>query len=124
MLTFNKLRKKRNCSETNIHLRRRWSSSGCGYKLTLNMVTVSSPNRLRVTRLAGIAHLSARPFTLNVVVSFPARHPLSSLKSPVIRVRQHNLHKHIVVGRRVQGRDIETQEGKHAPAKIESNKNK
>jgi hypothetical protein len=57
--------------------------------------------------------------TLHVVVCFPTSNPLSSLKSPVIWIRQHNLNKHVVMRRQVQSSDVETEKWKHPPERKE-----
>lgn len=45
--------------------------------------------------------------TYDVRVCFPARHPLSSLKAPVIRIREYYIHEYIVVSSWVKARNVE-----------------
>lgn len=51
--------------------------------------------------------------TLAVVIRLPTGDPLASLKSPVIRIGQNHLHKHVVVCRQVETCYVETEEGEH-----------
>lgn len=55
--------------------------------------------------------------TLHVVVRLAARDPFPALEAPVVRVREHDLHEHVVVRAHVQSRDVEAQEREHAPAR-------
>lgn len=57
--------------------------------------------------------------TLHVVVGFAAGHPLASLETPVVGVRQYHLHEDIVMGRGVEAGDIKAQERKHPPGEEE-----
>lgn len=59
--------------------------------------------------------------TLHVVVGFAARNPLAPLETPVVGVRQHHLHKDVVVGRGVEAGDVKTQERKHPPGEERKN---
>lgn len=45
--------------------------------------------------------------TYDIRVCFSARHPLSSLKSPVIWIGEYYIHKYIVVGSWVKARNVE-----------------
>lgn len=54
--------------------------------------------------------------TLAAVVRLPTGDPLASLKSPVVWIRQHHLHKHVVVRRQVETSDVKAEEGEHPPA--------
>lgn len=54
---------------------------------------------------------------MHVVVRFAARDPFPALEAPVVRVREHDLHEHVVVRAHVQPRDVEAQEREHAPAR-------
>lgn len=56
--------------------------------------------------------------TLHVIVRFPTGDPFSALKSPMVRVGQNNLHKHVIMRRQVESGNIKTQERKHSPANI------
>lgn len=60
--------------------------------------------------------------TLHVIIRLPTGDPLSSLKAPVVRIRQDNFHKDVVMSREVETRDVETEEWKHASAEVKRNK--
>ena len=65
----------------------------------------------------------ARSFsTLAAVVRLPTGDPLASLKSPVVWIRQHHLHKHVVVRRQVETSDVKAEEGEHPPAATSTEK--
>lgn len=54
--------------------------------------------------------------TLHIIICFPTGDPLSSLKAPVVRIRQNNFHKDVVMSREVETGDVETEEWEHASA--------
>lgn len=56
-------------------------------------------------------------FTLAAVVRFPTCDPLSTLESPVVRIRQNHLHEHVVVGSQTQTSDVKAQKWKHPPGR-------
>lgn len=72
---------------------------------------------LRVNDAARARAPPALILTLYVVVRFAARDPFPALEAPVVRVREHDLHEHVVVRAHVQPRDVEAQEREHAPAR-------
>ena len=61
--------------------------------------------------------------TLAAVVRLPAGDPLASLKSPVVWIGQHHLHKHVVVRRQVETGDVKAEEGEHPSAGTRTKKN-
>lgn len=62
--------------------------------------------------------------TLHIIICFPTGDPLSSLKAPVVRIRQHNFHKDVVMSREVETCDVKTEEWKHASAKVKEKRGK
>ena len=55
-------------------------------------------------------------------VRLPAGDPLPALEAPVVGVRQHDLHEHVVVPCQVQTRHVEAQEREHPSAETRRNK--
>ncbi len=55
--------------------------------------------------------------TLAAVVRLPTGDPLATLKPPVVWIRQHHLHKHVVVRRQGETSYVKTEKGEHPSAK-------
>lgn len=60
--------------------------------------------------------------TLAAVVRLSTGDPLSTLKPPVVRVRQHHLHKHVVVRCQTETSYVKTKKWEHPSANTEQNK--
>lgn len=74
-------------------------------------------SRVKFKRLQKrIRFLGLFELTLHIIICFPTGDPLSSLKAPVVRIRQNNFHKDVVMSREVETGDVETEEWEHASA--------
>lgn len=60
--------------------------------------------------------------TLATIVCLPTGDPLATLKSPVVWIRQHHLHKHVVVGCQVETSYVKTEEREHPSANTQNHK--
>ena len=59
--------------------------------------------------------------TLHVVVRLPAGDPLATLKPPVVWIRQHHFHKHVVMRRHTETNHVKAEEREHPPAHTNTN---